>query len=61
MRGGAEAGRRGGGEGLGALYVLLGGESNAAFKLETSTGERGPSSSGSTFSRVTMTGRARSF
>lgn len=60
VRGGAEAGRWGG-EGLDALYVLLGGERNAAFRLDTSTGERGPSESESTFSRVTMTGRVRSW
>ena len=55
VRGGAEAGR------CGALNVLLGGDRNAVFKLETSTGERGPSSSVSTLSRVTMTGLVRSF
>lgn len=60
VRGGAEAGRWGGGD-LDALNVLLGGDRNAVSKLETSTGERGPSSSVSTFSSVIMTGRVRSF
>ena len=60
VRGGAEAGRWGGGD-LDALNVLLGGDRRVVFKMETSTGEWGPSSSVSTLSSVTMTGRVRSF
>jgi hypothetical protein len=58
VRGGAEAGRWGG-EDLDALNVLLGGERSAVFKVETSTGDGGPSSFVSTLSSVTMTGRVR--
>lgn len=57
VRGGAEAGRWGD---LDALNVLLGGDKNAVSKWATSMGERGPSSSVSTFSSVTMTGRVTS-
>ena len=60
LRGGADADRWGGGD-LDALNVLLGGDRSAEFKWETSTGERGPSSSVSALSSVTMTGRVRSF
>lgn len=38
VRGGAEAGRWGG-EDFEALNVLLGGDRNAVFKVDTSTGE----------------------